>query len=109
MNPQQNPEQSLRLDGLRAVVTGGASGIGNAIARTFYGAGASVVLLDLNAEAALSAAEAIGPDVTAISCDVSNEQSVAQAFSLVAQQGSSQHSRQLRWNRTHWHRSHDPT
>jgi 2-keto-3-deoxy-L-fuconate dehydrogenase len=82
-----NPEQSLRLDGARAVITGGASGIGNAIARTIHAAGATVFLLDLNAEAAQIAAEAIGTDVTAIPCDVSDEQSVGAAFDVVAESG----------------------
>ncbi len=87
MNPQQAPEQALRLEGTRAVITGGASGIGNAIARTFHAAGATVFLLDLNAEAAQSAAQAIGPNVTAIPCDVSDEASVANAFATIAQTG----------------------
>jgi 2-keto-3-deoxy-L-fuconate dehydrogenase len=82
-----NPEQTFRLDGAPAVVTGG--GIGNAIARTFHAAGASVFLLDLNAEAAQAAAQAIGPQVVAIACDVSDEQSVEQAFAEIAQTGPS--------------------
>jgi NAD(P)-dependent dehydrogenase (short-subunit alcohol dehydrogenase family) len=82
-----NPEQSFRLEGARAVVTGAASGIGNAIARTFHAAGASVFLLDLHADAAQAAAQAIGPQAVAIPCDVSDEQSVAQAFAHIAQTG----------------------
>ena len=38
------------LDGLRAIVTGGASGIGAAIAAAFRAAGADVVVLDVAAE-----------------------------------------------------------
>jgi len=38
------------MDGLKALVTGGASGIGLAIAATFAAEGASVVVLDLAAE-----------------------------------------------------------
>jgi 2-keto-3-deoxy-L-fuconate dehydrogenase len=80
-------EESFRLEGAHAVITGGASGIGNAIARIFHGAGAKICLLDLNADAAEAAAAAIGRDVLAVACDVSDEQSVAQAFSTVARQG----------------------
>ena len=39
------------LDGLRTLITGGASGIGAAIARAFRDAGAAVVVLDVPAEA----------------------------------------------------------
>ena len=44
----------MRLDGKVAVVTGGASGIGQAMVRVFAEAGASVVAADLD-DAALSA------------------------------------------------------
>lgn len=87
MNFAQNPEEILRLEGTRAVITGGASGIGNAIARRFHAAGAKVFLLDLDAAAAAEAARAIGPNVTALSCDVSDEQSVETAFTSIAQEG----------------------
>ncbi len=40
----------LRLEGLRAVVTGGASGIGLAIAQRFEAEGASVIVLDKTSE-----------------------------------------------------------
>ncbi len=48
------------LSGRRAVVTGGASGIGLACAEALAAAGAAVTIADLNAEAAASAAEKIG-------------------------------------------------
>jgi 3-hydroxybutyrate dehydrogenase len=48
------------LTGRRAVVTGGASGIGEACARAFAGAGAHVVIADLNGEAAERIAGEIG-------------------------------------------------
>lgn len=46
----------LRLDGRRAVVTGGAQGLGFAIASRLGEAGADVVIGDLNEESALNAA-----------------------------------------------------
>ena len=48
------------LSGRRAVVTGGASGIGEACARAFAAAGAHVVIADLNGEAAERVARDVG-------------------------------------------------
>ena len=54
---QDNPRP---LSGRRALVTGGASGIGRAIAVTLAGAGASVTVLDRDADAAKAVANDIG-------------------------------------------------
>ncbi|WP_136586412.1 3-hydroxybutyrate dehydrogenase [Microbacterium hydrothermale] len=51
---------SIDLSGRRALVTGGASGIGAAIARAFAEAGATVTVADLNAEGAQALADEIG-------------------------------------------------
>jgi 3-hydroxybutyrate dehydrogenase len=48
------------LTGRRAVVTGGASGIGAAIARALAGAGARVTVADLDGDAAAAVADGIG-------------------------------------------------
>ncbi|MFD4957219.1 3-hydroxybutyrate dehydrogenase [Microbacterium sp. NPDC058389] len=48
------------LAGRRALVTGGASGIGLACAHEFAGRGAHVIIADLNADAATDAAAAVG-------------------------------------------------
>ena len=48
------------LSGRRAIVTGGASGIGEACARAFTAAGAHVVIADLNGEAAARVAGELG-------------------------------------------------
>lgn len=70
-----------------AVVTGGGSGIGRAIAETFAKAGALVHIIELNKEAAAEVVAEItkeGGQATAHSCDVSVQKNVAD---LVAQIG----------------------
>ena len=61
-----------RLTGRRAVVTGGAGGIGRAIAVAYLREGASVVIADIDAAAAKNTAEELSSigKVFAINCDV---------------------------------------
>ena len=74
----------LDLKGKRAVITGAASGIGLAVARLFARQGASVVVLDLDAdkarEAAASLAGSDGAVVSGVGCDVASPESVEAAF-----------------------------
>jgi 3-hydroxybutyrate dehydrogenase len=58
------------LDGRRALITGGASGIGRACAVRLAAAGASVVVVDRDADAATAAAQQVGG--TAIAVDLSD-------------------------------------
>src|ERR1051325_6420958 len=64
----------LDLDGRNAVVTGGASGLGLAIAARLIASGAKVVIWDVDAEAARAAAKQLG--TSSISVDVSDVSSV---------------------------------
>jgi len=74
------PDQSERgdrvslLTGQTAVITGGAQGLGYAIAERFVSEGARVVLGDLNLEATQAAAERLGGEKVAIAvqCNVVN-------------------------------------
>lgn len=68
----------MKLDTTCAVITGGASGLGEATARHFASRGAKVALLDLNEEAGRIVANEIGG--TFCTTDVTNEDSVATAI-----------------------------
>jgi 2-keto-3-deoxy-L-fuconate dehydrogenase len=65
----------FRLDNRVALVTGGASGIGEATCRVLSAAGATVVVADLNAEAAQKLAAELG-NAQALPLDIANESAV---------------------------------
>src|SRR5215208_1981194 len=72
-------QTSFRLDGKKALVTGGASGIGEAVSRVFTQAGASVIIADIDK----SKAEALTKELSGasmVACDITDEASVRQAF-----------------------------
>jgi NAD(P)-dependent dehydrogenase (short-subunit alcohol dehydrogenase family) len=64
---------------LKALITGGASGLGLAVARRVVAGGGSVALLDLQDEAGARAVAELGAAATFIHCDVSSEASVEAA------------------------------
>jgi NAD(P)-dependent dehydrogenase (short-subunit alcohol dehydrogenase family) len=70
---------SARLTGRRILITGGASGIGLATARRFVAEGASVALLDRNAEGLAKAAAELGGAAWTAQADVTNEAQVRRA------------------------------
>jgi 3-oxoacyl-[acyl-carrier protein] reductase len=79
---------SGRLAGKKALVTGGARGIGAAIATAFAREGADVAVLDLRLEAAQARASELagfGVKTFATSADVSNEAEVGAAVKKVEQ------------------------
>lgn len=70
--------------GRTAIVTGGASGIGNAIARALAERGARVAIVDVRSEGASAAAAALTGDHHAgFGCDVTDETSVARTIADV--------------------------
>lgn len=74
--------EAFRLDGKHALVTGGASGIGQATCRELVSAGAHVYIADLN----LAGAEALAGELGSshpLQMDVTRPESIAAAFEHV--------------------------
>jgi NAD(P)-dependent dehydrogenase (short-subunit alcohol dehydrogenase family) len=72
----------FRLDGRRALVTGGASGIGEATCRALTAAGAAVIIVDLDRARAESLAATL-PGATVKIFDIADEAAVTAALSDV--------------------------
>ncbi|SPH21606.1 putative oxidoreductase [Ascidiaceihabitans donghaensis] len=70
----------MDISSTAAIITGGASGLGEATARHFASLGASVTLLDRDADRGPTVAEAIGG--TFVQTDVTDEASVANALDM---------------------------
>lgn len=76
-----------KLDDRTALITGGASGIGEAIARKFASEMANVSIVDIDFDSAKKLADEIvmeGGTAAAILCDVTNEEQVKEAVKKTA-------------------------
>ena len=74
----------MEMDGKVVVVTGASMGIGEAIAKVFADAGASVVLLSRDASRAEAARHRVGHTerTLAMACDVRNREDIDRALAL---------------------------
>jgi len=72
----------MKYSDARAVVTGGASGLGNAVARHIVAAGGRVTLLDVQEGPGQTAATALGPNASFAKCDVTSETEVNAAMEI---------------------------
>jgi NAD(P)-dependent dehydrogenase (short-subunit alcohol dehydrogenase family) len=75
----------MDVNGVAAVVSGGASGLGEATARRLHASGARVTILDFNAERGEALATELG--ATFAQCDVTDGDQVAAAVAAAAQGG----------------------
>jgi D-sorbitol dehydrogenase (acceptor) len=66
----------MRLEGKLALITGGARGIGRAIAERYVAEGARVIVADLLIDEARETAKAIGAKASAVAVDVSKLSSI---------------------------------
>jgi NAD(P)-dependent dehydrogenase (short-subunit alcohol dehydrogenase family) len=86
----ERTQGSHSLFGKTAIITGGASGIGLAIASAFAGQGAAVWIVDQNKKGAATAAKSIassGGKAQALECDVSDAKSVRKTFESIFKRG----------------------
>jgi NAD(P)-dependent dehydrogenase (short-subunit alcohol dehydrogenase family) len=72
----------MQISGSAALITGGASGLGEACARRLAAAGAAVTILDRNEERAEAVAKELGGAAKAVAADVTDADQVGQAVSL---------------------------
>lgn len=99
------------LKGQHAIVTGGARGIGAAISTALARAGASVTIMGRDKAALARHAESLGSSAVAITCDVTDEKSVSEAFAkagpaqiLVNNAGQAKSEKFVNTNRDLWDR-----
>jgi 7-alpha-hydroxysteroid dehydrogenase len=75
-----DPFAEFRMDGHNVIITGGAQNIGAGIAKTLSGAGANVMIADLNGEKAADTAAEIaretGNDCRGMACDVTDKSAI---------------------------------
>jgi len=74
----------MHISAARAVITGGASGLGHGVASHFIAQGATVTMLDVQAESGDRAARELGERAYFTSCDVTSEAAVNAAMAKAA-------------------------
>src|SRR5210317_1690530 len=72
----------MQLNEVKALITGGVSGLGLAVARKVVAGGGQAVLLDINDEAGAAAEAELGGAVTYVRTDVTSEEGVTDAVKL---------------------------
>ena len=78
----------MKIDGSVALVTGGASGLGEATVRRLASQGARVAIVDLNGERGQALAEELGNRAAFVRADVSNAEEVQAAVDQATSMGT---------------------
>ena len=76
----------MNINDTRAIITGGASGLGQAVAEDIVAAGGRVALLDVNAASGHALVAALGARASFIETDVTSEDAVNAAVGAAARQ-----------------------
>src|SRR5204863_7420175 len=77
----------MRIEGAAALVTGGASGLGEATVRRLAAAGASVTIVDRDEARGQALAKELGDHVGVAAADVADEEQVRAAVNQAASRG----------------------
>jgi NAD(P)-dependent dehydrogenase (short-subunit alcohol dehydrogenase family) len=75
----------MQMQDVRAIVTGGASGLGLAVAESVVAAGGRVALLDVNEEAGTASVRALGSNAHFCKADVTSEPAVDAAVQAASE------------------------
>src|SRR3954470_21128624 len=75
----------MKISEARAVITGGASGLGNAVARYIISSGGRAAMLDVQDGPGQAAAAELGPAAAFVKCDVTSEAEVVAAMETARQ------------------------
>ncbi len=77
----------MQIEGSRALIVGGASGLGEATARRLHALGARVTIADLNEDLGSALAAELGDGAQFVRADVTDAETVQAAVSAASQQG----------------------
>ena len=75
----------MDIKGAAAIVSGGASGLGEATVRRLVAGGAEVTILDFNAEKGEALAKELGGATKFFKADVTNAEQVAEGVAMAAE------------------------